>query len=264
MRSDGSKVDMTGWINGSTESLMTFATLNANIIWMWLPRCRLQPQQQQACKQAENNNIQGRTEICIMYCCYLPILVLLIASSEAFQRSHLRCFPTSHQTSFFGNNQQHLVVLDAVPPKSPWDELKERLGGGSDSSSAKYSEGEPDFEYRPTFEIKEGDDGKTDSLNKQRIESIKAFVIGALAGSISIAPLTYVHYADYNMAQFELSTDMAAIQAGLFAITYRYVSRKGDDNPMLSQGAVGAFAIVRTLSNIQAPSTCDAFPLTCK
>jgi hypothetical protein len=47
---------------------------------------------------------------------------------------------------------------------------------------------------------------------------------------------------------------MGAIQAGLFAITYRYVSRKGDNNPMLSQGAVGAFALVRTLSNIQAPT----------
>mmetsp|Transcript_18290 Transcript_18290/g.45326 ORF Transcript_18290/g.45326 Transcript_18290/m.45326 type:complete len:143 (+) Transcript_18290:226-654(+) len=89
-------------------------------------------------------------------------------------------------------------------------------------------------------------------------------VVGALVGSLSVAPLTYFHYSDYSMAQFELATDMAAIQAGLFAITYRYVSRKGDNNPMLSQGAVGAFAIVRTLSNIQASTSCSAFPLTCK
>mmetsp|Transcript_18292 Transcript_18292/g.45329 ORF Transcript_18292/g.45329 Transcript_18292/m.45329 type:complete len:173 (+) Transcript_18292:226-744(+) len=88
-------------------------------------------------------------------------------------------------------------------------------------------------------------------------------VVGALVGSLSVAPLTYFHYSDYSMAQFELATDMAAIQAGLFAITYRYVSRKGDNNPMLSQGAVGAFAIVRTLSNIQASTSCSAFPLTC-
>ncbi|KAL3935820.1 MAG: hypothetical protein SGBAC_008733 [Bacillariaceae sp.] len=151
----------------------------------------------------------------------------------------------------------------AVPPRSPWDELKNRIGGRGDSSE-KYSEGEPGLEYRPTYEIKDNDDGPELSMNEQRIESGKALVVGALVGSLSVAPLTYFHYSDYSMAQFELATDMAAIQAGLFAITYRYVSRKGDNNPMLSQGAVGAFAIVRTLSNIQASASCTAFPLTCK
>ena len=56
---------------------------------------------------------------------------------------------------------------------------------------------------------------------------------------------------------------MAAVQGALFAITYRYVSRKGDENPMLQQGAVGAFALTRALSNIQTPSTCTALPLSC-
>lgn len=153
--------------------------------------------------------------------------------------------------------------LFAVPPQSPWDELKNRLGGTRDSSQ-KYSDGEPGLDYRPTYEIKEDDDGPDLSMNEQRIESGKALVVGALVGSLSVAPLTYFHYSDYSMAQFELATDMAAIQAGLFAITYRYVSRKGDNNPMLSQGAVGAFAIVRTLSNIQASTSCSAFPLTCE
>ena len=153
----------------------------------------------------------------------------------------------------------------AVPPQSPWDELKSRLAG-SDEPAQKYSEGSPGIDYRPTYEIKEGNDDNEPelSMNAQRIESGKALVLGALVGSISVAPLTYFHYSDYSMAQFELATDMAAIQAGLFAITSRYVARKGDNNPMLSQGAVGAFAIVRTLSNIQVSTSCSAFPLTCK
>lgn len=146
----------------------------------------------------------------------------------------------------------------AVPPKSPWDELKERLSPDR-GSSAKYESEDDEIKYRPTFEIKEDDL----IIGGQRLESIKAGVLGALSGSLSIAPVAYLHYADYNLPQFELSTDMAAIQAGLFAITYRYVSRKTDQNPMLSQGAVGAFALTRTLSNIQTPSTCSAFPLSC-
>ena len=166
-----------------------------------------------------------------------------------------------HTTSASKSKPQN--QLFAVPPQSPWDELKNRLGGNRDSSQ-KYSEGEPGLDYRPTYEITEDDDGPELSMNEQRIESGKALVVGALVGSLSVAPLTYFHYSDYSMAQFELATDMAAIQAGLFAITYRYVSRKGDNNPMLSQGAVGAFAIVRTLSNVQASTSCSAFPLTCK
>jgi hypothetical protein len=188
---------------------------------------------------------------------YLLFSFLLITYSQAFTRHESSLRIRRFQNRRIGQTDN--ILLKAVPPKSPWDQLKERFNIGD--SSTKYSEGKPDLNYRPTFEIKEAD---PNSLNQQRIESIKAFVVGALAGSISIAPLTYLHYADYNMAQFELSTDMAAIQAGLFAITYRYVSRKGDDNPMLTQGAVGAFAIVRTLSNIQAPSSCSSFPLTCK
>eukprot|EP00980_Cylindrotheca_fusiformis_P023280 scaffold10316_cov58-Cylindrotheca_fusiformis.AAC.1 len=177
--------------------------------------------------------------------------------------------PTTISTTITRRRRSHCHF--AIPPKSPWDELKDRLSGGGTSSNSKYSEGEPDdLDYRPTFEIKEDDDNsrRRNNKNKQRLESIKSFGIGAIVASISIAPITFFHYADYNMAQFELATDLAAIQGGLFAITYRYVSRKVDDddnnNPMLSQGAVGAFAIVRTLSNIQAPSTCSASPLSCK
>ena len=197
----------------------------------------------------------------------LVITLLLLLSHEC--QSFVTTLPPSvvgiqGQTSAyssFNNNLNRDQQLFAVPPQSPWEELKSRLGANNESAE-KYSEGKDDMNYRPTYEIK---DNKPElSMNEQRIESGKALVAGALVGSLSIAPLTYFHYSDYSMAQFELATDMAAIQAGLFAITYRYVSRKGDNNPMLSQGAVGAFAIVRTLSNIQASTSCSAFPLTCK
>ena len=37
-----------------------------------------------------------------------------------------------------------------------------------------------------------------------------------------------------------------------------------DDNPMLNQGVIGAFAIVRVLSKVQVPDYCTFAPLNCK
>ena len=37
-----------------------------------------------------------------------------------------------------------------------------------------------------------------------------------------------------------------------------------DDNPMLKQGVVGAFILVRVLSKIQVPTYCTAAPLSCE
>ena len=56
---------------------------------------------------------------------------------------------------------------------------------------------------------------------------------------------------------------MASLQAGLFAIVYRYCIRT-DNNPMLNQGVVGAFVLTRTLSNIQTTTDCVSVPLRCK
>lgn len=202
----------------------------------------------------------------ISFSTILLLILLLLLSHDCHSfvsQLPISVLTATQQEQTSGSPYTHHHQLLAVPPQSPWDELKSRLGGAN-GSSEKYSEAKAGIDYRPTYEIKDGDDDPELSMNEQRIESGKALVLGALVGSISVAPLTYFHYSDYSMPQFELATDMAAIQAGLFAITYRYVSRKGDNNPMLSQGAVGAFAIVRTLSNIQASTSCSAFPLTCK
>jgi hypothetical protein len=102
----------------------------------------------------------------------------------------------------------------------------------------------------------------------QRIESLKSVVLGALSGGIAVTPIAYLHYVATspvaNIAQWEFVTDMSSLQAALFAIVYRYAVRANDNNPMLNQGVVGGFVVVRTLSNIQVTDTCLSIPLRCK
>eukprot|EP00534_Pseudo-nitzschia_fraudulenta_P009876 CAMPEP_0201169524 /NCGR_PEP_ID=MMETSP0851-20130426/80461_1 /ASSEMBLY_ACC=CAM_ASM_000631 /TAXON_ID=183588 /ORGANISM="Pseudo-nitzschia fraudulenta, Strain WWA7" /LENGTH=244 /DNA_ID=CAMNT_0047451305 /DNA_START=37 /DNA_END=771 /DNA_ORIENTATION=- len=102
----------------------------------------------------------------------------------------------------------------------------------------------------------------------QRIESLKSVVLGALSGGIAVTPIAYLHYVSFatgdgSIAQWEFVTDMSSLQAALFAIVYRYAVRANDNNPMLNQGVVGAFIVVRTLSNIQVTDTCQSIPLRC-
>mmetsp|Transcript_12104 Transcript_12104/g.24983 ORF Transcript_12104/g.24983 Transcript_12104/m.24983 type:complete len:231 (-) Transcript_12104:302-994(-) len=101
----------------------------------------------------------------------------------------------------------------------------------------------------------------------QRIESLKSVVLGALSGGIALTPIAYLHYVVFSTvpstAQWEFTTDMSSLEAALFAIVYRYAVRANDNNPMLNQGVVGAFVVVRTLSNIQVTDTCQSVPLRC-
>jgi hypothetical protein len=87
-------------------------------------------------------------------------------------------------------------------------------------------------------------------------------VIGAISASVAVAPIALLHHITTSLPQWELTTDMAAIQGALFAIVYRYAIRN-DDNPMLNQGVLGAFVLVRTLPTIQASPDCTALPLQC-
>lgn len=45
-------------------------------------------------------------------------------------------------------------------------------------------------------------------------------------------------------------------------IVYRYAVRM-DDNPMLRQGVIGAFAITRSWALVSPPPTCSVVPLNC-
>ena len=103
----------------------------------------------------------------------------------------------------------------------------------------------------------------------QRIESLKCAVVGAVSGALCLAPFAAYHdllYSDAlsvnGLAQWEFDTDMGALEGALFAIVYRYVIRE-DDNPMLNQGCLGAFVLIRTLSRITTPTSCSALPLSC-
>jgi len=98
-----------------------------------------------------------------------------------------------------------------------------------------------------------------------RIESIKCVVVGALAGGIALAPASLIRDIFINggtISQWELDTDMGALNAALFAIVYRYCIRE-DTNQQLKDGVVGAFFVTRTLSRLQAPSYCTPVPLSC-
>ena len=84
------------------------------------------------------------------------------------------------------------------------------------------------------------------ALAEERTESAKAGAIAAVAGSLCATPAALVASTAFT-PQWEFATDVLAVQLLLFGVVYRYAVRS-DDNEMLKQGAVGAFALVRTLT----------------
>jgi hypothetical protein len=114
--------------------------------------------------------------------------------------------------------------------------------------------------------------GKNKFGMAQRIDSIKSGIVGAVVGSIGQAPVSALHQIvvsshgssnSNGLAQFEYDTDAAAVAGALFAIVYRYCIRQDSENRQLNQGAVGAFAIVRTCGAVRIPPYCTALPLHC-
>lgn len=101
----------------------------------------------------------------------------------------------------------------------------------------------------------------------ERIESLKAGVIGALAAGTAFALITLLHAVS---AQFSLtavpsllenlthkqllpwliSGSIALLSGFLFSVTYRYVIRQ-DKNPQLKSGAIMAFGLVRGLAQVE-------------
>ena len=105
----------------------------------------------------------------------------------------------------------------------------------------------------------------------QRIESIKAGIVGLAAGGTALTPVSLVHNillsddsVRNGLAQWEFDTDTGSIASALFAIVYRYCVREGEEtNEMLQMGVIGAFVLVRTLAKIRVPVYCSAAPLDC-
>ena len=74
------------------------------------------------------------------------------------------------------------------------------------------------------------------SPNVDRIESIKASLIGTIGGSLSYAPIGIVTGSLYGFTpQWEFDNDALALSLALFGITYRYIIRT-EKNDMLKQG----------------------------
>jgi hypothetical protein len=98
----------------------------------------------------------------------------------------------------------------------------------------------------------------------ERIESVKAAVIGVVGGIAALLPYGIVKGIVYRFsATWEFEFDATVLGLALFGITYRYAVRK-DNNPNLKQGVVGSFAITKALSCIDVPdSLCTSVPINC-
>jgi hypothetical protein len=96
----------------------------------------------------------------------------------------------------------------------------------------------------------------------QRLESAKAAVVGAVSGGLASVPVT-LFVDGFNVAQWEFDVDTLSLACALFAVTYRYTVRD-DANPMLRQGAIGAFALGRATAAVRVSDTCVPVPLRCE
>ena len=87
------------------------------------------------------------------------------------------------------------------------------------------------------------------NLQEERTESVKAFIVASVTGSLVAAPvkLSMLLAQGNSLDQWEYSTLALAIMLGLFGVVYRCTVRV-DDNDMLKQGCVGAFALCRALA----------------
>lgn len=97
----------------------------------------------------------------------------------------------------------------------------------------------------------------------ERLESVKAGLVGALTASLLFGALLLLHgwlsLRFAPLAALLLSADslrllmggaIAALSGFLFGITYRYIIRQ-DQNPHLKDGAVLAFGLVRGLALVE-------------
>ena len=87
---------------------------------------------------------------------------------------------------------------------------------------------------------------------QERLESLKA---GVVSGSVTTTLWIAIALAagprlDLDRPGLLLAAGIAGFSGFLFGVTYRYVIRH-DRNPHLKSGAVGAFALVRGLAQIE-------------
>ncbi len=94
-------------------------------------------------------------------------------------------------------------------------------------------------------------------MDPERIESIKAGGVAALTGAGVSTVLVSLHTLDADtLPASTLRIAIATVCAFLFGVTYRYIVRT-DSNPHLRSGAVGAFALTRSLGQLESISPAD-------
>lgn len=102
------------------------------------------------------------------------------------------------------------------------------------------------------------------SIAQMRMESVKAGLLGA--GAVGVAAIVAWLgmslaglQADSSLIEWLVNLAVALSSGFFFGVSYRYIVRR-DDNLHLGSGAVGAFAFVRSLAQIEATWT-DSFTL---
>ncbi|MEA5532454.1 hypothetical protein [Crocosphaera sp. XPORK-15E] len=97
----------------------------------------------------------------------------------------------------------------------------------------------------------------------ERLESVKAGCLGAIAFTVSYLitwGLNYAFWANhcFDLLSLGLKMAIALISGFLFAVTYRYIIRN-DNNSHLKDGAVFAFGLVRGLVPVEmSPNFLDS------
>ena len=82
-------------------------------------------------------------------------------------------------------------------------------------------------------------DQGSDSLDIERLESVKALAVAAGAGALCLLPFSLANGGSL------LSLALGIATCGLFGVTYRYAVRQDSDNIQLKSGVVAAFALAR-------------------
>ncbi len=90
-------------------------------------------------------------------------------------------------------------------------------------------------------------------MDQERIESIKAGGVAALTGTSLGTLLLGLRPSLLNSNAYVLHIAVATVSAFLFGVTYRYIIRN-DSNPHLKSGVVGAFALTRSLGQLESMS----------
>jgi len=101
------------------------------------------------------------------------------------------------------------------------------------------------------------------NIGEERVESVKACAIAAISGTFWSAPVKASEFVAAKgaagkatallVAQWQYSFISLAVQLALFGAVYRCAVRN-DNNDMLKQGAVGAFALCRSCAATQVLS----------